>query len=268
MKSTFFISSVAVVLGSFLLPSATTAIVVDPCTLSLGGLLSDSGLNSCLPLQQLSQFLTTNVTSALVNSTLATFCPMPVCPAASITLVENTVTQNCVNSSDPTTSELVYGAATLYSPAKQGLCQTVSATNGTFCATVLTESMITYLAQHPSPLGLGIFGNATVLQQYVNAMPQDLLCTPCNKAMINPLTNFIAKNQTTLSAPVLKWANVIEAGVQAKCGADFTNGAAPTSSSPSTTGGSGAKSSAISVHGSYLPSAVMVLLISTLALVL
>ncbi|KAF9358778.1 hypothetical protein BGX26_000921 [Mortierella sp. AD094] len=232
MKSTFFISTVAVVLGSFLLPSTTNAIVIDPCTLSLGGLLSDPGLNS----------------------------------SASITLVENTVKQSCVNTTDPSTSELVAGAASLYAPAKEGLCQHVSTTNGTFCATVLTQSMTVYLAQHPSPLGLGIFANSTVLQQYVNAMPQDLLCTPCNKAMINPLTNFIAENQNTLNANVLKWANVIESGVQAKCGADFTNGAAPnTTASPQT--GSNAKSAGLLAHDSSVATVVMVVFLSAVALI-
>ncbi|KAF9116055.1 hypothetical protein BGX27_005084 [Mortierella sp. AM989] len=265
MKSTFFISTVAVALGSFLLPSATNAIVIDPCTLSLAGLLSDPGLNSCLPMQQLSLLATDKITPTLVNNTLTTFCPMPVCPAASITLVQNTVKQNCVNSTDPSTSELVAGAATLYSPAKEGLCQTVSPSNGTFCATVLTESMTAYLAKNPSPLGLGIFANTVVLKQYVDAMPKELLCTPCNKAMINPLTNFISKNKSTLTPNVLKWAGVIETEVQAKCGADFTNGAPPTSPQPQSADD---KNAGLSVHDSFVATAVgMVALLSAVALI-
>jgi len=97
-----------------------------------------------------------------------------------------------------------------------------------------------YLALHPSPLGIEIFANATVLQQYVDGMPASLLCTPCNKAIINPLDSYIAQNKASLNAEVLKWANVIQTEVQAKCGADFTNGVTPTSNN---TNGSGGKSS-------------------------
>ncbi|KAF9910426.1 hypothetical protein BX616_010874, partial [Lobosporangium transversale] len=233
MKSTFFSSAVAVIaLGSSLLPSSTEAAVIDQCKLSLATLLSDPGLNSCLPLQELSQLVTEPViTPALVNSTATTFCSYPVCPAASLTLVQNTVTQNCVNASDPTTADLVYSVASLYPPAKEGVCQRVSPQNGTFCATVLTETLTTYLKKNPSPKG---FTDPAVLKQYVDSMPSEILCTPCNKAMINPLVNYVAQNKNTLKPAALTWANVIQTEVQRKCGADFTNGAAPTPNDPST----------------------------------
>ncbi|KAG0244681.1 hypothetical protein BGX31_008688 [Mortierella sp. GBA43] len=190
---------------------------------------------------QFSTLLSSTLTPKLVDDTAAQFCSYPTCPAASITLVQNTVKQNCVNASDPSTAALISGAASLYDPAKEGLCQKVSPTNGTYCVTVLAESMIAYLNKNPTPLGIKIFSNTTALQQYVNQMPTNLLCTSCNKAIINPLNNYVAKNRNTLNSEVLKWADVLKTGVSSKCGADFVNGAAPTTSDPS---GAGGKSSA------------------------
>ncbi|KAG0368659.1 hypothetical protein BC939DRAFT_443205 [Gamsiella multidivaricata] len=232
MKSTFLASTIALVLGTVLVPSFTHADVADQCLVGLAGLLSNPSLTTCVPMAQLTLLVSGPITPKLVNDTAAAVCSYPVCSSTTITLVENTAAQNCVNTSDPTTADLVYGAATLYVPFREGVCQRVQTpNNGTFCITVLAESMTAYLAQHPSPLGLKIFSNATVLKQYVDSMPKDLLCTPCNKAMINPLNNYIAQNQSSLRPQVLNWAKVVQSEVQLKCGADFTNGAAPSTTS-------------------------------------
>jgi len=99
--------------------------------------------------------------------------------------------------------------------------------NGTFCVTELAASLTAYLAVHPSPLGIKIFANTTVLKEYVDGMPKELLCTACNKAIINPLDNYIAANQATLNAEVKKWASVIQTEVQLKFGSNFTDGVTP-----------------------------------------
>ncbi|KAG0054514.1 hypothetical protein BGZ83_011108 [Gryganskiella cystojenkinii] len=264
MKSTFLPTTALLLLGAATLSTPSEA-VLDQCTVSLAGLLADPGLNQCLPLQQLSLLLTDPITPALVNATATTFCSYPVCSPASVTLVQNTITQNCFNATDKSTSDLVYGAAQLYPAFKEGLCQRdlqnpPPSGNGTFCVTELTGSLTAYLAVHPSPLGLKIFANSTVLKQYVDGMPADLLCTPCNKAIINPLDNYIATNRASLNAEVLKWADVIQTEVQAKCGVDFTNGVAPPLTNNNTNGGgsgSGGKSSAAVTLSSSTSSVVM-----------
>lgn len=234
MKFTFtsVVGSVLLLLVST--PSLSSAATLDQCTVSLASLLSDPELNKCIPFPALAKLLSDPITPALVNTTAAEFCSMPDCGQPSLTLVQNTVVQNCVDNStaDRSTSDLVYGAASLYPPFKQGLCQRVPSAsgapaNGTFCVTELAASMNAYLAVHPSPLGIKIFANATVLKAYVDGMPKELLCTPCNKAIINPLDNYIAANQATLNVQVLKWAGVIQSEVQLKCGSDFTDGATP-----------------------------------------
>jgi hypothetical protein len=259
-------SSLSLLLGSFLLllhPSGSAAAVapLDPCLVGLATLVSDPGLNSCLPMAQLSELLTaTTVTPALVNSTAAALCARPVCGQASITVVQNTVTQNCVNTSNKATSDLIYGGASLYAPLREGICQRVSPTNGTFCATVSAEAIAAYLIQHPSPMGLKGFGNVTFLRQYAESVPKDVLCTACNKAIINPLINYVAKNKATLNAEILKWSGVIQAGVEGKCGADFINGAdfSNNGSTPDTTGHKGPKAAA-AVASAQVPTVVMVL---------
>ncbi|CAO3567749.1 unnamed protein product [Mortierella alpina] len=250
-------SSISLLLGSFLLlahPSGTAAAAapLDPCLVGLATLVSDPGLNSCLPMVQLSQLLTaTTITPALVNTTAAALCARPVCGQASITVVQNTVTQNCVNTTNKATSDLIYGGASLYAPLREGVCQRVSPTNGTFCATVSTEAIAAYLVQHPSPMGMKSFTNATFVRQYVDSVPKDVLCTACNKAMINPLINYVAKNKATLNAEILKWSGVIQAEVEGKCGADFTNGAAPDTS--------GLKGESAAIARAQVPTLVMVL---------
>ncbi|GJJ76947.1 hypothetical protein EMPS_09306 [Entomortierella parvispora] len=270
MKSTFLSSTVAFFLlgtaTTFL--STTTEAALDQCTLSLAGLLADPGLNQCLPLQQLSLLLTENITTTLVNTTATQFCAYPVCSQATVTLVENTITQNCVNATDPATSDLVYGAAQLYQPFKDGLCtrdvlNPPPSGNGTFCITELAGSLTAYMALHPSPLGIEIFANATVLQQYVAGMPTDLLCTPCNKAIINPLDNYIAQNKASLNAEVLRWADVIQTEVQIKCGPDFTNGVAPTNNNTS-----GSKSAALSAFSVSSSSSLIVAATAAVSMVM
>ncbi|KAF9989540.1 hypothetical protein BGZ75_006087 [Mortierella antarctica] len=205
---------------------------------------------------QLSQLLTSPITPALVNTTATALCSRPVCSPASITVVQNTVTQNCVNSTNKATSDLIYGGASLYPPLREGLCQRVSPTNGTFCAAVSTETLTAYLAKHPSPLGVKMFANSTVLKQYVDSVPKDVLCTPCNKAMINPLINYVAQNNATLNAEIRKWSGVIKTQVQAKCGADFTNGVAP---KPNNTSGLTGQSESSAIASAQVPAVIMVL---------
>jgi hypothetical protein len=107
--------------------------------------------------------------------------------------------------------------------------------------TELAETMTTYLAAHPSPLGLKIFANSTVLKQYFDEMPKEILCTPCNKAIINPIENYITANKATLQPQILQWAAILQTEAANKCGAAFTDGQQPTATSagPKPTGGAG-----------------------------
>ncbi|KAF9125026.1 hypothetical protein BG015_004982 [Linnemannia schmuckeri] len=238
----FTASSLAIIATVFV--SSTHAATLDQCSISLLGLISDPGLNACLPMQQLSSLATAPViTPKLVNDTATAFCSFPVCPPASVTLVQNTVSQNCVNASDPATAELVLGAASLYPPFREGMCQRIPGGNGTFCVTELAETMTAYLAKHPSPLGIKIFANSTVLKQYVDEMPKEILCTPCNKAIINPIENYISANKATIKPQILQWATILQTEAEKKCGAGFTDGQKPTATAaPGTkpTGSAGA----------------------------
>ncbi|KAG0064042.1 hypothetical protein BGZ89_009414 [Linnemannia elongata] len=246
----FSTSSLALLATSLI--TLTNAATLDQCSISLLGLISDPGLNTCLPMQQLSSLVTAPViTPLLINNTATALCALPICPTASVTLVQNTVTQNCVNASDPATADLVLGAASLYAPFREGMCQRIPGGNGTFCVTELAQTMTDYLAKHPSPLGIKIFANSTVLKQYVAEMPKEILCTPCNKAIINPIENYIAANQATLKPTILQWADILKSEAANKCGADFTDGQKPTATAAPAkpTGGAAAGSTGGSGNG-------------------
>ncbi|KAG0276179.1 hypothetical protein BGZ96_003433 [Linnemannia gamsii] len=228
--STSTLALIATTTLTYLSSFAKAQVTLDQCSISLLGLVGDPGLNACLPMQQLSLLVTTSpITPLLVNNTATSLCSLPVCPQSSITLVQNTVSQNCVNASDPATADLILSAASLYAPFRDGMCQRIPGGNGTFCVTELAETMTAYLAKHPSPLGIKIFANSTVLKQYFDEMPQEILCTPCNKAIINPIENYITANKATLSPQVLQWATILQTEATNKCGAAFTDGQKATS---------------------------------------
>ncbi|KAF9116785.1 hypothetical protein BGX30_005839 [Mortierella sp. GBA39] len=264
----FSTSSLALLATSLI--TLTNAATLDQCSISLLGLVSDPGLNTCLPMQQLSSLVSAPlITPLLVNNTATALCSLPICPTASVALVQSTVTQNCVNATDPSTAELVLGAASLYPPFREGMCQRIPGGNGTFCITELAQTMSDYLTKHPSPLGIKIFANSTVLKQYVADMPTALLCTPCNKAIINPIQNYITTNQATLKPTILEWATILKTEAANKCGADFTNGLTPTATvAPATpTGGaSGSGAEGVKMGGGGSMVALVVVVVGVLLL--
>lgn len=147
------------------------------------------------------------------------------------------------------------------------MCQRIPGGNGTFCVTELAQTMTDYLAKHPSPLGIKIFANSTVLKQYVAEMPKEILCTPCNKAIINPIENYIAANQATLKPTILQWADILKSEAANKCGADFTDGQKPTATAApakptgvaaaGSTGGSGNGAEGMKVGGGSMAALVV-----------
>ncbi|KAF9969025.1 hypothetical protein BGZ73_008815 [Actinomortierella ambigua] len=203
---------------------------LDGCTVALGGLLGDAGLNQCLPFRSMSQLLTDPITPALVNATATDFCQYPDCQPQTIALVQNTIVQNCLDGvnvpNDTTTAQIVYGVASLYPPLKQGVCTRIP-NNGTFCVTELAESLGNYIKANPSPLGIGIFLNETILADYVSKVPKEILCTDCNKAMITPLYNYVTKNMLSLRPEIVAWSQAAQKAATAKCGAQFLDGQVP-----------------------------------------
>ncbi|KAG0043174.1 hypothetical protein BGZ83_011755 [Gryganskiella cystojenkinii] len=185
------------------------------------------------------------ITPKFVNDTTTTFCGMPNCASTTVTLIENTVNQNCLNSTDDYAGmQFIYGAAALYVPLKQGLCQRVPSTppkiNGTFCLTVLTDSLERYIKQHPKIKNWEVFLNATLLQQYIDSMPDSLLCTDCNKSIITPVISYVSVKQLALDSDVVGFVRAIQFAIQRRCGVNFVDGIAPapspTTSNPKSQG--------------------------------
>ncbi|KAF9572185.1 hypothetical protein EC968_010192 [Mortierella alpina] len=178
-----------------------------------------------------------NVTAKIVNDTATLFCTMPFCSASAVALMEKTINQNCIESIDDSESlQWLYRFASLYVPFKQGICQRFEpATNGTFCITIFTESMEIYAKQHPSQKGWRIYENSTEMDNYVDQMPASMICTPCNKLMINPMIQFVTVRQLTLPADIIAWVRGLQSGIERRCGAGKYGGAIgwPSESYPS-----------------------------------
>ncbi|KAF9188509.1 hypothetical protein BGZ51_000546 [Haplosporangium sp. Z 767] len=176
-----------------------------------------------------------SVSTEFVNETTSLFCSMPFCSTTTVALIENTMSQNCAESTEDVEGiQWLYGFAALYVPFKQGICQRAdSSSNSTYCITILTESLNAYVAKNPTKHGWDIFNDTDELQRYVDSMPNDMLCTPCNKAMINPLYRFIAVHQLTVEFEVIEWFRVLQVKIHDRCGASFVDGiAAPPPSTP------------------------------------
>jgi hypothetical protein len=214
-------------------------------------------VGACIPFEPLAQLANgTEITPKFVNDTATIFCDLPFCSPQTVSLMENTLNQNCVNNTqDQDDNNWLFGVASLYVPFKQGMCQRVGAQqqppqppqppppqpssspssspvppppdNGTFCITLLTESINAYVKQHPTEHGWDILGNTTELRQYLDGMPEESLCTPCNKAMINPLNRFVAARQLTLDPDIFTWAKTLQAEVSRRCGEGFVDGIGP-----------------------------------------
>ncbi|KAF8979241.1 hypothetical protein BGZ46_005672 [Entomortierella lignicola] len=191
----------------------------------------DPRVNACIPITPLEQLINgTDLTPQLVNDTSTTFCAMPFCSPSTVSLIENTMNQNCVESpQDLDDNYLLYGLASLYTPIKQGMCQRVSGppTNGTFCTTVLTADLLNYSKKHPNKHGWKILENTTETQQYLDSIPNSIVCTPCNQAIMNPLANFVNIHQLTLDPSITAAVRALQSGIQGKCGSSFIQGHNP-----------------------------------------
>ncbi|KAF9933190.1 hypothetical protein BGZ67_004375 [Mortierella alpina] len=214
-----------------LLPTAQAARWLDQCGLAYTALFGDHRVASCMPTEALNKLLDDdgNVTAKLVNDTTSLFCTMPFCSTSAVALIEKTINQNCIEKSDDAEAfQWLYRFASLYVPFKQGICQRFEpATNGTFCITLFTESMNTYAEQHPSQKGWKIYENSTEVDSYVDQMPASMICTPCNKLMINPMIQFVTVRQLTLPADIVAWVRGLQSGIERRCGAGFVDGIGP-----------------------------------------
>ncbi|KAF8999591.1 hypothetical protein BGZ52_010454, partial [Haplosporangium bisporale] len=132
---------------------------------SAAALFTNPSVASCIPIQPITDLINNNFTVALVNKTTGEFCSYPLCSKVAVGLIENTILQNCATDPDDKADFMaMFGAASLYVPFKQGLCNQVDPPrNGTYCLTLLSDSLQAYMKKHPTPDGALVFANTTVL---------------------------------------------------------------------------------------------------------
>ncbi|KAF9919662.1 hypothetical protein FBU30_010705, partial [Linnemannia zychae] len=206
--------------------------------MALSALSLSSQVNVCFPAQVWENFiLAEEITPKLMNDTAANICPRPICSPSTVSLIENTIDQNCINATDPderTGANWLYGASSLYIPLKEGMCQTVSPTNGTFCITTLTQNLINYSnAKTPGKkFNWDMFFNGTQLQQWIDSVPSSLLCTPCTQSMVNPLDRYVSVNQLSIDPYLVAWVRFLQTQITRKCGEGFINSLPPPTPPP------------------------------------
>ncbi|KAF9132250.1 hypothetical protein BGW39_000502 [Mortierella sp. 14UC] len=204
--------------------------------MAMAALTLDSRVNTCFPSKTWESFiLTEDVTPKLINDTAADICPRPLCNPTTVALIENTIDQNCINTTDTEEqagTKWLYGVSSLYIPLKEGMCQTVSPTNGTFCVTTLTQNLIAY-SNSKTPGNKGkkfswdMMLNGTQLQRWIDSVPSALICTPCTQSMVNPLDRYVSVHQLSLDPYVVAWVRFLQAQVTRKCGEGFINALPP-----------------------------------------
>ncbi|KAK5821783.1 hypothetical protein F5H01DRAFT_337915 [Linnemannia elongata] len=237
-------SSLSLLLPLLLLLATTTttptteAFLLDQCAIAMSSLSTDYRVNTCFPTKVWEDFvLADNVTSKLINDTAANICPRPICSQPTVALIENTINQNCINSTDPEEqagTNWLYGVSSLYIPLKEGMCQTVSPTNGTFCVTTLTQNLISYSnKKNPGKkFSWDLFLNGTQMQQWVDSVPSSLVCTPCTQSMLNPLDRYVSVHQLSLDPYVVAWVRFLQTQVSRKCGEGFIDALPPPTPPP------------------------------------
>ncbi|KAF9549772.1 hypothetical protein EC957_002837 [Mortierella hygrophila] len=192
--------------------------------MALTSLGTDYSIKTCFPAKVWLDFVDADtITPKLINNTAADICPRPICPQPAVALIENTFNQNCINSTDPEEqagANWLFGISSLYIPLKEGMCQTVSPTNGTFCVTTLTENLISYSNKKNSgkKFSWDLFLNGTQMQQWVDSVPSSLLCTPCTQSMFNPLEQYVSVHQLSLDPYVVAWVRFLLIQISRKCG--------------------------------------------------
>ncbi|KAF9936686.1 hypothetical protein BGZ65_002163 [Modicella reniformis] len=185
--------------------------------MSITALLADQRVNACIPLESLTKLINeTNITPLFANETATTFCDLPRCDTQTVSHAQSKLCQ--LGGSCPI--QLV--------PFKKGMCRRVRQEgNGTFCVTVLTEAINTYMIKHLDRIGAGgwdsLLSNSTQLRLFIQGMPKGALCNSCTRAMIKPLLNFISERQLTLDASIVAWVRTLQMEMtdSKRCGEGF-----------------------------------------------
>lgn len=152
-------------------------------------------------------------------------CALPKCSDEGVKTALEAVTTGCASDINNPLIQLAIGAMTFYSPVRDIVC--FKDNKDEYC---LVETITNVLTLPPPPKDFKLLGG--IIDKLVVAEPK-AICTPCNKAILNTVVNFLKKNPQALlilNAAFNVGENELFIGklyVFLKCGFQFLDGKVP-----------------------------------------
>ena len=147
-------------------------------------------------------------------------CAAPKCSDKGVTGALQAVETGCKKDASSPLIQIITGVITFYSPLRDSIC--FKTNKGKYC---LFDSLEKILALPPSPIKI----TGTIIDNIAFAEPK-FICTPCNKAIVNTVFNFLDKDVnhsveflTQLGIPPTL-LQIAKLGVAIKCGFQFIDG--------------------------------------------
>lgn len=221
MKYIYFIALLILAsayLGSAQLPNGSN--LSDGCTSALTKIFGDKDVNACFPFSAVIP-LATSKNSIPDSNTLKTaadsICAAPKCSDSLISKTQADFKAACqqdLNNKNPTAT-LIGSLIPLYSPTRDSVCFKNSTGGYCFIESLTTAEKI--YQSNPNQDPVLTFAGA----------PKEVVCTPCNKAIVNTYFNFQKTNPDAFTGiPNASNKNIDTAknALEGKCGANFLDG--------------------------------------------
>lgn len=152
-------------------------------------------------------------------------CALPKCSDSGVKNALKTVSEGCASDLNNPLIQLALGAITFYSPVRDVIC--FKDNKDEYC---LVETVTNILTLPAPPSDFKLLGG--IIDKLVTAEPRSI-CTPCNKAILNTVVDFLKKNPAALlllNAAFHFGENELFIGklfVFLKCGFEFLDGKIP-----------------------------------------
>ncbi|RUS20227.1 hypothetical protein BC937DRAFT_95665 [Endogone sp. FLAS-F59071] len=189
------------------------------CATALLSLTSNPEVNQCIPILSTASLLSSgfNTTVAQVDPFLASICGSSPCPNSLIASAVTQLQANCsaeINSEESLVQE-VYSGILYYPAIYQSIC--LKNTAGKYCV----EETLSNFQADASNKTFSISSNTTLTSAFLTA-PNSLVCTPCNKNILNLLANYETANIRNANATA-EFAS-LNSSLSSKCGVVFLDG--------------------------------------------
>jgi hypothetical protein len=216
MKYIYFITLLILVSATGGLAQLENSGLSDSCQSTLTKLLGDKDINACFPFTSVAPLATTNKPNPDALKTAADkICGLPKCSDDLVTKTQNDIKAGCQQDLDKDNdiAKLIYYTVILYSPTRDSICFKNS--TGGYCFIESLEALQQVYESAPK--------GQDPAMTFAGA-PKEVVCTPCNKQIVNTYLNFQKSNpQAFAEIKEIKEKDLDTAknALSGKCGADF-----------------------------------------------